>query len=314
MPTFIPWIEKYRPQQLSDMVMNQQLRRKLLNLISLKTIPNIIITGPTGTGKTTTLYCFAKSFINNPEYLLELNASDNRGMEYISTSITHFCKKKSDSKKMIIFDEADNITNKAQHLLINLIDQYNYNTIFTFTCNESNKIIESIQNRCLMLYFSPICNENIIERLKYLCISENIEYDMQGLSAISYISNGDIRYAINNLEATYYCYTKIIDVNVYNLCYQPNPIFISNIIEACINKDIKLVINLYKSLKEQGYCNSDILQSMINILKNMKGISEALKLKYIKCISDIYLYVVDGIDSDLLMYSYLSKLILINNT
>ena len=306
----IPWIEKYRPNNLDEIVMNSILKKKLLNLKSLTSLPNLILTGFSGTGKTTTLFCLAKDFLKDHNALLELNASDNRGIETINNLVTHFCKKKiNTNKKIIIFDEADNITNKAQYILAELMDQYNYNTIFTFTCNDTSKIIEPIQNKCLMYYFNNVSEENIIERIKYICKLENITYTTDGLEALARISNGDIRYAINNLEATYYCYNNITESNVYQLCYQPNPKIIINIINACIAKNIVDAISNYKRLKSEGYSNSDITQSILNMCKTMK-INESVRLCIIKYTSDIYLLIVDGVNSELLMYSYFSKLIL----
>ena len=306
----LPWIEKYRPKYINDIILEDNFKSKILNLIELNTLPNIIISGSSGTGKTSTIYCIARQLLKEyyKDALLELNASDNRGLDIINNTIIYFCQKRINSIKIIIFDEADNITTKAQNSLVNLMDEYSYNTRFCFTCNDSSKIIESIQSRCLILHYKPMNNENIKKRLKYICDIEKVNYNEPGLDSIIFISQGDIRHAINNLEAIHNSYRFVSEENVYKLCYQPHPSNLITIIQYCVNGDIKNAILEYDKLRDFGYCNSDILQTMINILKLIK-IDENIRINYIKIISDIYLNINDGIDSNLQIYSCLSKLI-----
>ena len=317
----LPWIEKYRPSSVEDIILDDCLRVKLNNLISINSLPNLIITGSPGTGKTSTMFCLAKKILgsNYDEALLELNASDNRGLEIINNSIIHFCKKKINgildgsadnlsSKKIIIFDEADNLTRKAQNVLANMMEEYCNTTKFCFTCNDSSKIIESIQSRCLILHYRPMNRLNIKNRLEVICKTENVKYDEKGLESIIFISQGDIRQAINNLEATHNSYNFISEDNVYKLCYQPHPNTIINLIQKCASRNLIQGIAKYEDLKDQGYCNSDILQTMINVLK-LITIDEHIRINFIKILSDIYLNVSEGTDTNLQMYSCISKMI-----
>jgi replication factor C subunit 2/4 len=115
----IPFVEKYRPKKIDDIILQSSMHLKILNIIKSKTLPNIIITGSPGTGKTSTLLCIAKTILgaNYRDSILELNASNNRTLDFINTTIASFCKKKIEnntySQKLIIFDEADNITKKS---------------------------------------------------------------------------------------------------------------------------------------------------------------------------------------------------------
>jgi len=329
----LPWIEKYRPNKIEDIILDDCLRNKLKNLVNINDLydasnsneisclPNLIITGSPGTGKTSTMFCIAKQILGNKygEALLELNASDNRGLEIINNSIIHFCKKKingildgsndnNNIKKIIIFDEADNITRKAQNVLANMMEEYGESTRFCFTCNDSSKIIESIQSRCLILHYRPMNRDNIKKRLDMICQTEKVNYDEKGLEAIIFISQGDIRQAINNLEATYNSYNMITEENVYKLCYQPHPNTIINLIQKCASRNLIQAIEKHEELKEQGYCNSDILQTMSNVLK-LINIDEHIRINFIKIISDTYLNVSEGVDTSLQMYSCISKMI-----
>jgi replication factor C subunit 2/4 len=310
----LPWIEKYRPKSFDDIILDPILKNKLANLVSMNMLSNLIITGTSGTGKTSTTLCLAKMILGNKynEYILELNASDNRGLEIINNSVIYFCKKKvnleNGLKKIVIFDEADNLTNKAQNVLVNMMEEFKQTTIFCFTCNDSSKLIESIQSRCLILNYRPINEVNIRKRLIYICQKENVNYDDKGLESLIFISQGDIRQAINNLEATYNSYDIITEENVYKLCYQPHPNALIQMIQKCVNKNLKDAILKYNELKEQGYCNSDILQTTINALK-LITIDEHIRISFIKILSDTYLNVNDGVDTNLQMYSCISTMI-----
>jgi len=311
----LPWIEKYRPKTFDDIILDESIKNKLINSMDNSMLTNLIITGTSGTGKTSTTLCLARLLFGNKynEYILELNASDNRGLEIINNSVIHFCKKKinvgfEDKKKMVIFDEADNLTSKAQNVLANMMEEFKRTTIFCFTCNDSSKLIESIQTRCLLLNYRPINNNMIKQRLLHICAIENVNYDDLGLNALTFISNGDIRQAINNLEAIYNSYDMVTEENIYKLCYQPHPKTIIEIIQFCVNKNISMAILKYNDFKENGYCNTDILLTMINVLKSIT-IPEQIRIEYIKILSESYLNVNEGIDTSLQMYSCISKMI-----
>lgn len=311
---YIPYIEKYRPKKIEDLILPNPMQYKIANIISSNTLPNIIITGSPGTGKTSTILCIAKKIFGKKykDMILELNASNNRTLDFINTTIAYFCKKKSSSDtnrhKLIIFDEADNITKKAQNLLANLMEEYSYNTSFAFTCNESSKIIESIQSRCIILRYVPMTSENIKKRLTMICEKENIKYDVGGINSLIFISQGDIRQAINNLEATYNGYNLITEDNVYKLCYQPHPKLVIEIIKECVNMNIMKGIHNIHILKNSGYCSNDILLTILNSLREIK-IDEDIRINFIKIISECYINVSDGIDTNLQLYGCLSRMI-----
>ena len=311
---YIPFIEKYRPKDFNDLILPIAMQYKIANIIESKCLPNIIITGSSGTGKTSTILCLAKKILGKDykNMLLELNASNNRTLEFINTTVAYFCKKKlssnTESQKIIIFDEADNITKKAQNLLANLMEEYSHNTRFAFTCNESSKIIESIQSRCMILRYIPMTTDNIKKRLEIICSKENIKFDNAGLSAINFISQGDIRQAINNLEATFHGYNMVTEENVYKLCYHPHPKIVVEIIKECVNMDIIKSINHIHELKNCGYCTNDILQTLLNSLREIK-IDEDIRINFIKIISDTYINVSEGIDTNLQLYGCISRMI-----
>jgi len=189
-----PWIEKYRPNNINDLVLNKDILTRLNRIIETKNMPNIILTGPPGVGKTSTVLCIAKNLFGKyfNEGVIEMNASDDRGIKMVHETIEQFCKKKLEydnpekyaGHKIVLLDEADNMTNKAKMSINILMDSYNKTTRFAFTCNSSSEILESIQSKCIIIRFEKLSNEQITTRLKYICEKENIKYDKTGLETI----------------------------------------------------------------------------------------------------------------------------------
>lgn len=304
-----PWIEKYRPVNVNDLVLEEGTFNKIKKIIDEKNMPNIIITGVPGIGKTTTILCIAKNLLGKfyEQGVLELNASDERGIKTVQESIEYFCKKKLiiDEKyaqhKIVLLDEADNMTHKAQQSINNLIKQYHETTRFAFTCNKSSDIIEAIQSRCIILRYGRLNNIQIAEKLQKICEIEKVPYTKEGINAIVITAQGDLRKAINNLQLTYNGYIKIIPENVYMLCDKPHPMTLQYIFEACYKGDIRTALQQLNTLREKGYSSSDISFSMINMLKNaqLTSIDEETKIKYMEEISKACLIISKGMNTPL---------------
>jgi replication factor C subunit 2/4 len=267
----LPWVEKHRPTNIDDVIVSDIIRTKIDKIIEDKNMPNIIITGEPGTGKTSTIKCIAKKFIPPDKYersVLELNASDERGLNMINNTIIHFCQKKISGipHKIVILDEADSITSKAQNLLTNILDTYIDTTRFAFICNDITKITESIQSKCMLMNYPKMESNWIRERLLYIINEENIIYDNEGLEALIFCSNGDIRQAINYLECLFYSFKKINKHNVYLLCHTPKPTLLNKMFHYMVNQQFKETIHIVKELSTLGYTPNDIVVTMINML------------------------------------------------
>ena len=175
----LPWIEKYRPSDTEQILLDNMLLEKINKIIESKSIPNMILTGEPGTGKTSTVLIIARELFKEDynENVLELNASDDRGLSIINNTIIPFCQKITKApEKLIILDEADSITNKAQNLLSNLINEFKKNCRFVFVCNDSIKINESIQSKCIIVNFPKLTDINIRDKLIEICDKESITY------------------------------------------------------------------------------------------------------------------------------------------
>ena len=309
----LPWVEKYRPENIDDILLEPFVKMKINNILSTKKIPNLIISGEPSTGKTSTVLCLVKEVYkdNYKNNVLELNASDDRGLTIINNIIIPFCKKKADKTdyKLIILDEADSITSKALNSLNNIISDFTKNTRFIFICNDSTKIIESIQSRCMMLNFKKIKKKKIIDKVKFICEQEKIKYDIDSIKHLIFVSDYDIRQIINNLECIYFGYKKLTIDNIYKLFDQPKPNYINNILEKSLKGEIKEAIQIMKELYEKGYSPNDILLTFMKYLLNKDiKIDEEIKLKIYEIVSLSFIRVNDGISTLLQLCGCISKI------
>lgn len=284
----LPWIEKYRPIKVKDVLLEDILLKRIEKMIEHKDLPNIIMTGTPGIGKTTTIYCIANEILgeNLKDNLLEINASDERGKQTVEIVIKNFCCMKLPSNikfKLIILDEADNMTPKAQNLISLLMEHFENKIKFLFTCNDQSKILESIQSKCLILNFKGVDNKKIIQRMKYICDNENVKYDNECLEEITKLSKGDVRNSINILQIISDVFSHVSIENLYKIHSKPQQSIIDQLFFHCDNNDLQNAIKIYVNMKNNGYTNDDILYSMLDYINNTLAISEMKKMIY-RCI------------------------------
>ena len=308
----LPLIEKYRPKNFDEILLNDFLKLKLKNILNSKQLPNLIIIGESSTGKTSTILCLAR-MIYKEDYennVLELNASDDRGLTMISSTIQPFCKKKSNFNKLIILDEADSITQKAQNLLNNIIAEYRKNTRFIFICNENFKINESIQSRCMILKFPKIQKKKIKSKIIEICENENTIYTDEGINRLLFFSDYDIRQCINNLECIIFTGNEVTVETIDNIINIPKIEYIKKVLELCKKKDLVSALNLITKLYNSGYNSNDILLIFMKYIQYNKidNIDDDTKLKLYKIISSSYIRVNNGINTLLQLYGCISNI------
>jgi replication factor C subunit 2/4 len=321
----IPWVEKYRPKNSDEILLEPFIKEKIENILKSRSIPNMIITGEPGTGKTSTILFLAKQLYGSDyeENVLELNASDDRGLSIINNTIYPFCKKKSSIKdmnkpqhKLVILDEADSITQKAQNLLSNIISEFRKNTRIVFICNDCTQIIESIQSRCMIIKYPRINSDNMYMKIESICKAESIPYTKDGIETLLFVSDKDIRQAINNLECIYYSFGSLNTNVIYQLIDQPKPYYIMEIINSCKKNDYVKTIGIVRSLCNKGYTPNDILLTFMKFLfenTENNNLEEEIKLKIYEIISLNYIRVNGGIDTMLQLCGCISKIFIYLN-
>nr|WP_148687861.1 replication factor C small subunit [Candidatus Nitrosocosmicus hydrocola] len=207
------WVEKYRPTRLDQIINQKEIVKGLENLLKKPNeLPHLLFTGSAGIGKTTTALCLARKILgeNWKRDTLELNASDERGIKMVRERVKEFASimklsinQDIDEKpfKIILLDEADEMTSEAQTALRRIIEDSAKTTRFIFICNYLSHIIEPIQSRCVIFRFSRVSEDEIVEYLKNICKSEGVKVEEKALRKIYKHTNGDLRYSINILQA-----------------------------------------------------------------------------------------------------------------
>ena len=203
------WVEKYRPMKLQDVINQKAIVERLSSLVkSPASMPHLLFAGPPGTGKTTCAIVLARTILGEPwrDYTLELNASDERGINTVRERVKTFARYAAQTNqdipfRIIILDEADEMTNDAQTALRRIMEETSRLTRFILACNYSSGIIEPIQSRCAIFRFSRLAEKDVVSYLGLICKKEKIEYDEEALSKVFELTNGDMRHAINLLQA-----------------------------------------------------------------------------------------------------------------
>ena len=204
------WSEKYRPKKLSQVVNQKEIIKGISNLIKSPDIPHMLFAGPAGVGKTTTALCIAMELLGEEwrKNTLELNASDERGIKMVRERVKEFAasiKLASDREfgrpKIIILDEADEMTSEAQTALRRIIEDSARTTRFIIICNYLSQIIEPIQSRCVVFRFTRLPKEDVINHLKMICEQQKVKYEEKALAQIFEATGGDLRHSINIMQA-----------------------------------------------------------------------------------------------------------------
>jgi len=203
------WMEKYRPKQFDNIVLDPLNRKILKNIIETTYFPNLLFYGPPGTGKTTTIINLINAYqtklnIKNKDLIIHLNASDERGIDIIRNQINLFVNSKplfNMGMKFVILDEVDYMTKNAQQALRYLLQNYSSNVRFCLICNYISKIDEGLQNEFIRLRFNQLPKNDIIKFLSFISESEKLNLSEKSLECIQKLYKSDIRSMINFMQS-----------------------------------------------------------------------------------------------------------------
>lgn len=201
------WVEKYRPQTLDEIMGNEPEVARLKDWVDDASMPNVLLWGPQGTGKTAAAFAFAQDKYgdNWRNHMLQLNASDERGIETVRTKIKDFASQGGvmgeHDFNIVLLDEVDNMTRDAQPAMRRIMEDFHDRTRFFLVCNYPNKLIDPIQSRTAPLQMSPLTLEQIIDLLEDIATQEGLDYSEAQLGTIATASKGDARKAIHTLQS-----------------------------------------------------------------------------------------------------------------
>lgn len=305
----IPWVEKYRPQQLNDVISHQHIISTLRNLIKNNKLPHTIFYGPSGTGKTSTILACAREIYGDAvnAMILELNGSDDRGINIVREQIKDFSSTNnylfSNPLKLVILDEVDSMTYDAQFALRQVIENNVSNTRFCFICNYITKIIPGIQSRCVAFNFSPISDGVHLQHIKDIIKKENMTVTDECAKEMIKIAEGDMRKSLNVLQALYLAnLQKKIDINeLYQIIGYPNPSIKNEIIDTILDNNISDAYSMITALrKNNNLCVQDILKELVEYVIN-SGLNNIKMARILSELAKIETYLANNVNEDVQM-------------
>lgn len=306
----ISWIEKYRVKKLSEILSQNEAISILTNIAETGEMPHLLLYGGSGVGKTSSVLALCNQLYGPKrinERVIELNASDERGIGVVRHKIIQFAKLTIGTKdpnylcppyKIIILDEADAMTKEAQSALRKVMEDTSHITRFVFICNYINQIIDPINSRCVCIKFKQIDFEQINIKLNDISKLENINIDKNGINCISTISCGDLRKALLILQNVKYYYSmhdskNVTEKNIYDMNKWITKKTIKkyfNLIKK--NSDIKTIMEISNHIINEGYVFNSILRKIIEHVLEL-NISDIKKAQILFNVGTIEKLIID---------------------
>ncbi|PVU90209.1 hypothetical protein BB561_004981 [Smittium simulii] len=279
----LPWIEKYRPKNISDIVSQDRVVNVLQSSIEKKGLPHLLFYGPPGTGKTSTILAFSHQLFGSElvsSRVLELNASDERGIQVVRNKVKNFAQALvSNSKlnascppyKIIILDEADSMTVDAQAALRRIMEDYSKNTRFCLICNYVSRIIEPLASRCAKFRFESLDPKQINSLLKNIADKESVNIEPKEIDSLIAASNGDLRKATMFLQSAHNFYKndKIDSLAIDYICGITPENEIQSLLDASVSKSIDRIRNqVFQSIKNGNSAKQILYQVHKKVIEN----------------------------------------------
>jgi replication factor C small subunit len=312
--SFEMWSEKYRPKTLDDIVDQKEIVDRLKSFTRSRNVPHCIFAGPPGTGKTTAALCLARDLYGEAyrEHMMELNASDERGIDVVRETVKTFARVKSMGEipfKIMILDEADNMTSDAQQALRRTMERYTETCRFIMCANYSGKIIEPIQSRCAPFRFTYLPRTEHDCCLKEIAAKEKVKLSDEGVDAIFEVCGGDLRKAINTLQSAA-SLNKPIDAKVvYSITGKASPADVQKMIKVAMEGNfLEARKHLRDMIQKYGVAGSDIIRQIHTEIFRAE-IPEPWKIKLADIVGEVDYRLVEGADEEVQLSALLARLV-----
>jgi len=310
------WTEKYRPQKLSEIKGQEEITRRLEAFVKVKSFPHLLFAGPAGIGKTTAAIAIARELYGNTwhDNILELNASDERGIDVIRVKVKEFARTKAVENvpfKIIYMDESDALTKEAQDALRRIMEDYTQTVRFILSCNYSSKIIPPIQSRCAIFRFKPLPAAVVENVLQTVAKNEGLQIEKAAIDLIYEASEGDMRKAHNLMQACA-AVSQIVDKKT-----------VSQVVSFAEPKEIELVVKnaiagrfvearriLTDVMVKHGLSGIDIIKQIQKEIQELQ-IDEKIKIKLIKSCGDYEFRLVEGSNEFVQLFAMLAEFAII---
>jgi replication factor C subunit 2/4 len=304
----VPWVEKYRPKKVSDLVSQDEVVALLNKCIQQGAdLQNLLFYGPPGTGKTSAAVAACRQLFRNPDAykdrVLELNASDERGIDVVRTRIKNFARQTVNTHlknvaipglRIIILDEADAMTSAAQSALRRTMEKESHSTRFMLICNYVSRIIEPLTSRCAKFRFKPLPKEAQTERIKLIAGEENVTISDEAINELVEMSAGDLRKSITILQSISCSGKPITPQDVRERSgYVPDEI-IKKLVLACESPDFQALYKSLKQFRSEGYGVYQTLLQLSDAIMAKPELSSTTKAKIFRKMGEIEKHLIDG--------------------
>jgi len=307
------WTEKFRPQTLKDIVGQDAVIERLITFIERKAVPHCLFAGPPGTAKTTAGMAMARDLFGDTfdRNFMELNASDERGIDVVRNQIKNFARSlpAGDAPfKILVLDEADHLTGDAQHALRRTMEAYAASCRMILICNYSSRIIPPIQSRCAVFKFSRLDDAAIAKRLEYVSKQEKIKLSSDGKKAILYLAEGDMRAAINLLQAASSTGVEVTDTIVYSISGRTDPGRIKGLLSDALSNQYDNAISTLRTMMYQdGISPIDLVRQIHREILNL-DIDASSKMRLLERTAEAEFRIAEGASGEVQLSALLAHI------
>ena len=312
------WTEKYRPKAFSDVYGQDEIVSKVEAFVRQKNMPHLLFVGPAGVGKTSLALVIARALFGDSwhQNFLELNASDERGLDVVRVKVKDFARTKAIGDvpfKIIYLDECDALTRDAQQALRRTMENYTQTCRFILSANYSSKLIDPIQSRCAIFRFKPLGEKEIKKIIEGIAKQENLKIDENAEKALYAVSEGDCRRVENILQSCAAVSDKVTEDLVFSLASAAKPKEILNVLELALKgKFIEARKELLNVMLNYGLSGHDAIKQ---IQKEILGLSIENRKKMVlveKC-GEAEFRISEGSDQFIQLEAFLASLGTLSN-
>ena len=310
------WVEKYRPRNLGEVVNQADIVSRLQAYVKTASLPHLLFAGPAGTGKTTSAIALARELFGDgwQANFAQTNASDQRGIDIIRTKIKDQARMAPIGEggfKIIFLDEADHLTNDAQAALRRTMELYTRTARFILSVNYSSRIIPPIQSRTAVFRFRPLKPEHVREYMARIAKAEDLKVTEEGMDALVYVAQGDLRKATNALQVAAAVSPKIDADSLYRAASAARPEAVKKLVETALTGDFLGARTMLDDLLlEYGLAAEDLLREIYRAVYDL-SVPDRVKVEMVDRVGEADYRLIQGSNDRIQLEALLSRFALL---